>query len=209
MRRRILRILLFLLAGAIVNVAVAWGCAAYHQQPGVLAIGTYVANGDEGIWPRYAGASYPDARVYGWSWQAPGFTGFNLAKATGTSSPPFVEVYRCGWPLRCLEGHDLVEGVTLSRVALRRPFDWAWRAGLTDRPYGPVPCSPLWPGFAVNALFYAALLWLCFCGPFALRRQIRRHLRARRGRCIKCGYDVRGELDAGCPECGWNREDER
>ena len=23
--------------------------------------------------------------------------------------------------------------------------------------------------------------------------------------CLKCGYDLRGKLDAGCPECGWNR----
>ena len=28
----------------------------------------------------------------------------------------------------------------------------------------------------------------------------------RRGRCLKRGYDLRGELDAGCPECGWGRE---
>jgi predicted Zn-ribbon and HTH transcriptional regulator len=23
--------------------------------------------------------------------------------------------------------------------------------------------------------------------------------------CPKCGYDLRGNLSAGCPECGWNR----
>ncbi len=26
--------------------------------------------------------------------------------------------------------------------------------------------------------------------------------------CSRCGYDLRGNLDAGCPECGWNRESE-
>ena len=95
-----------------------------------------------------------------------------------------------------------------------------WRNGLStsyvwplvhDELKGPalwrrLPLAPIWPGFAINTLFYAALLWLGFCGPFALRRQIRR----KHGRCVKCGYDLRGApgTDAGCPECGWNREAE-
>lgn len=29
--------------------------------------------------------------------------------------------------------------------------------------------------------------------------------RERQGRCPKCGYDLKGNLTAGCPECGWNR----
>ncbi len=41
-------------------------------------------------------------------------------------------------------------------------------------PLGPIPL-----GFAVNTLFYAALLWLLIPGPFALRR----FLRVRRGLC--------------------------
>ena len=31
----------------------------------------------------------------------------------------------------------------------------------------------IWPGFAINTIFYAAILWLLVCGPFALRRHIR------------------------------------
>ena len=31
--------------------------------------------------------------------------------------------------------------------------------------------------------------------------------RMRRGLCPLCNYDLRGDLAAGCPECGWNRED--
>ena len=33
---------------------------------------------------------------------------------------------------------------------------------------------PIWPGFAINTIFFAATLWLLVCGPFALRRHIRR-----------------------------------
>jgi hypothetical protein len=62
--------------------------------------------------------------------------------------------------------------------------------------YWRLPVVPALPGFVVDVSFYAALSWLLFFAPFTLRRVVR----ARRGRCLKCGYDMRG-LDA-CPECG-------
>ena len=67
-----------------------------------------------------------------------------------------------------------------------------------------LPLRPIWPGFAINTLFYAAILWLLTFGPFATRRFIR----DKRGRCVKCGYDLRGSSGGGggCPECGWGRE---
>ena len=58
-------------------------------------------------------------------------------------------------------------------------------------PLGPIPL-----GFAVNTLFYAALLWLLIPGPFALRR----FLRVRRGLCPRCAYPI-GESSV-CTECG-------
>ena len=36
-----------------------------------------------------------------------------------------------------------------------------------------LPRRLIWPGFAINTVFYAALLWPLICGPFALRRHIR------------------------------------
>ena len=60
----------------------------------------------------------------------------------------------------------------------------------------------VWFGFVVNTLFYAAIMWLLILGAFALRRLIRR----KRGLCVACGYDLRGDLAQGCPECGWRRE---
>jgi len=27
--------------------------------------------------------------------------------------------------------------------------------------------------------------------------------------CPKCGYDLRGDLKSGCPECGWNRVEKK
>ena len=59
---------------------------------------------------------------------------------------------------------------------------------------------PIWHGVIVNTIFYAAILWMLTLGPFTARRMVRR----KRGRCIKCGYDLRGTSGGGgvCSECG-------
>ncbi len=67
-----------------------------------------------------------------------------------------------------------------------------------------LPLAPIWPGFAVNTLFYAAIVWLLALAPVTARRIVRR----KRGRCIKCGYDLRSDFSRGCPECGWRRKEE-
>jgi glycerol-3-phosphate acyltransferase PlsY len=41
--------------------------------------------------------------------------------------------------------------------------------------------------------------------PLVHRRSMN-STRARRGQCIQCGYDLRGNMDQGCPECGWGRK---
>jgi hypothetical protein len=52
----------------------------------------------------------------------------------------------------------------------------------------------------INTLFYAAILWLLFAAPFALRRR----RRIKRGLCVKCAYNLRGRAPQSevCPECG-------
>jgi len=59
-----------------------------------------------------------------------------------------------------------------------------------------LPLRPLWPGFAINTVFYAGVLWVLWATPFALRRMIRH----RRGRCAQCGYPI-GQSPV-CTECG-------
>ncbi|MCH8822568.1 MAG: hypothetical protein IH984_03575 [Planctomycetes bacterium] len=62
-----------------------------------------------------------------------------------------------------------------------------------------LPYRPIWSGFAINTLFYAAILWILWSSSSAARRLIRR----KRGLCIKCGYDLRGNSGGDvCPECG-------
>ena len=59
-----------------------------------------------------------------------------------------------------------------------------------------IPLRPIWPGFAINTLFYAAILWGLFAAPLALRRR----RRIKRGLCPKCAYPI-GASDV-CTECG-------
>ena len=96
----------------------------------------------------------------------------------------------------------LVEWRYIPNAKPRTRLWWAIR--LTDRnarlsPWSDVrfiPLHPMWPGFAVNTVLYATILWLLICGPFALRRFIR----LRRGLCPKCSYPA-GESPV-CTECG-------
>ncbi len=79
-----------------------------------------------------------------------------------------------------------------SAVSFDRP---TWLGGSSFRL---LPLRPIWPGFGINTLFYAAILWPVILGPFALRR----HFRRKRGLCVSCGYDLRHADHEACPECG-------
>jgi len=65
---------------------------------------------------------------------------------------------------------------------------------------------PLWKGFLLDSLIYAAL-WLILITLFlTLWKLCVWPMRKIRKRCLKCGYDLRGNVSGGgCPECGWGR----
>src|SRR5262249_32247610 len=105
-----------------------------------------------------------------------------------------------GWPCLALWGaaDDLGRGTTWKREWLiKSPLK---PVGLTKHRDGwrDLPAKPIWPGFAINTIFYAAVLWL----PFAALGRIRRSRRTKRGLCPTCAYDLRGGRHSACPECG-------
>jgi len=115
-------------------------------------------------------------------------------------------VTKAGWPTPSVCGHWQWDGRNPSGEedrfvgALAVP-EWAKPNEGARRLIDFVPYGPLWPGFAINTVFYGVIVWLLFAGPFVVRRW----RRIRRGLCPKCAYDLRGRppKDAEkCPECG-------
>ena len=52
---------------------------------------------------------------------------------------------------------------------------------------------PLWMPFVLFAAYPAIAF---------IRGPVRRWRRRRKGRCLKCGYDLTGNVSGVCPECG-------
>ena len=213
-RRTILKVLLLLIAGATLNVAVAWGFSAFEPLSYESGFSVLTEINEDSHW-----------RVTGIS-----ALGHGLLFSVVEDSTRLKDLYRAvhmeypyesrisfphwariprvmppdnrwwtqrvaGWPLFALwnkwdvntedGSHQISGGISLSYA----PFT-------PDDVYDSLPLVPLWPGFAINTLFYAGVLWMLFRGPFALRRMIRK----RRGHCPACNYPI-GQSPV-CTECG-------
>jgi len=201
-----------LAAGAVINVAVAWGCMihAYHNSK---PLGPYVPDfvptaDDQNWWKRrspkgmvppdavneYKYVGYRERRVFG---DGPLLN----VNPPGTLRELSVRS-RAGWPLAGVycEWFSVADPQGprgIGRVT-RGCFDPASHPATASlsRVVPVIPLTPLFPGFAINTLFYAAVCWLLLFAPFALRRRLRR----RRGLCPACAYQV-GSSDV-CTECG-------
>ena len=195
MRRWFLTIPAFLLLGAVVNVAVAWGSALradFQLSKRVMS------------WPVLIPARWTDGDLL----MASSDLGVTEVHALRIRPDclPHQYVFAAGFPTRCLylEAHRVTTG-----CGSLLPWDWepdSWRDGLKVPAAWSwlsrrgrmciLPTEPIWSSFAINTLFYAALLWLLIPGRSALRRL----LRLRRGLCPKCAYPM-GESGV-CTECG-------
>jgi len=196
--------LLLLAAGATLNVAVAWGCVlvwpwsfqrmeprhptveeiawtqAHGEHPSVIFSGTFRGSTGIGSERRW------------WILRDPAYEAAEQQKQRLRAPPYSADRIRAGWPKLAMEGYEVRHtSVFLSAHPNRRPIESTIKLGKQF-----MPSMPLFPGFAVNTLFYAGVLWVVFCSPFALRRMIRR----RRGRCAQCAYPI-GQSPV-CTECG-------
>jgi hypothetical protein len=100
-----------------------------------------------------------------------------------------------GWPtIALLSSFDLLHQYRgMSRYTANSGIEISEHLGPSPRA---LPTVPIWPGFAINTIFYAALLWVLLFAPGRVRRMIRR----RRGLCPACAYPV-GTSEV-CTECG-------
>ena len=219
MKRRLFILAVFLLAGAVVNVAVAWGLAAWGGKSLAQIQGGTVTQ-----------LGHPPRRCVVHTYERRGATRYLLIWESSDQPTPPISVARVlplwaevplpstdpnlvdrltthvdarGWPTRALWSR-------FEHVFIRKPYGSKLIAdskGLRIPPMqlpnieAPLlvrhlPLGVIWPGFAVNTLFYAVVLWLLISGPFALRRFIR----VKRGLCPACAYRM-GESPV-CSECG-------
>ncbi len=200
MKRRIITVLIFLLRGALINVAAAWGACLANLYGDISEI---EPDAVASLWSRYAPPHWPapDSNYNGGE-RAESFlrtflrTGPHKPVAASDTGPDayFVHSVNVGWPLRSLEGGDAftVAYSEVNKDYLTNIYIW----GRPDRDEVWFPIGVIWPGVVINTLFYAAILWILIRGPFVLRR----YLRKKRGLCSACGYP-RGKSSV-CSECG-------
>ncbi len=215
MRRRLRTIAIFLLAGAVMNVAVAIGCALCLNPFATFNYdGAYAGRIDGEMWFAERWSRRGVVLVISLRSLGPAATPDHTDPSPSDLIPrwfqrqPIAEdetdnrlLGAYGWPLVALryECHVPNGEPSSARCECVETGLAPWRDPISPKTLERViPCRPVWRGQVVNALLYAGLLWLLILGPFALRRLIRQ----RRGLCLACGYDLRhGEHEA-CPECG-------
>ena len=213
MNRRIAKLAVFLLLGAVLNVAVAW--VIWYRTPfEPMVIGMIfqenTIDDSRTLWRRNARKWWPqepshDHGIYrGVGIDVAALSNSVNAPAAGRTNIVRYSVWRTeiGWPRRIAaieasyELHELLSA-PFARFVSAEHNGWTI-AGQ------PMPKAILWRGFAVNTSVYT----FGWCVLILLPGIIRRSIRRKRGRCINCGYDLRGTsgVNSGgggvCSECG-------
>jgi hypothetical protein len=244
MKRRAFKLIVFLLAGAIINVAVAWGCAVFAPLASLQT-----DKSGKHTWPENRPTEFPPLATNRGS-----LAQFGLSRSIQTAcvvklkeieklkdailsvksdvhssgarearerlandlmllqpGDPGMFSYTslsAGWPAHAFEGGRwqwllLLDPPSASqqRFRLDRSIDLAdYPAIANSDPSSAtrlLPLKTIWPGFAINTILYAAVLWMLFAFPFVIRR-----VRIKRGQCASCGYSLHESVSEECSECG-------
>ena len=195
------RIAIFLLLGAIVNVAVAWGCVLARgdvtqgaRRLRYQGIGhrTFIEMGS-GFGCQYV-AEFPpfprDLTIFV-NARPPLYTG----RTWWTNEPQYGSVttahIACGWPMLAVSSTLVPEPLWVEQV--NPPL--TVKGGLVVDASAPthaletplptvLPYHPLWIGLLVNSSLYASAIGMLLLASVAARRVIR----LRRNQCPTCGY---------------------
>ena len=219
MKRRALKLLIFLLLGAIINVAVAWGCAIAFRsltaaQHDASAFESYV------YWRVFVSSRRVETTVFSERLRGdfhtasklhpndilPSWAPFEMPTAkfknAGEDDDALenrLTVAR-GFPMLSLRSEragvgDIQKSPSLDLVhGIETSLDWPSTGNVIMKL--DLPTWPVWPGFAINTIFYAAIVWALLAVP----GMVKRRRRIRRGLCVGCGYPL-GSSPV-CSECG-------
>jgi hypothetical protein len=199
-RRLVIMFMGSVVMGVVLTVGVAWGLSlwspfqsftgfSYHG-PVESAFGGRLA----GKWPD---ESWHESRIWG-----------RGVRVDGWRDPVewvrHMTHTRAGLPAHCLEGFQIWEATGETLVGMVPAPRWLGRDRFSAIGMSwtspAIPLLPIWRGFGLNVVMYGTAVFLLWAGPGAIRRSVRK----RRGRCVRCGYDLRGlpDAEAKCPECG-------
>lgn len=110
-----------------------------------------------------------------------------------------------GWPLHVVEGqlvgpfrsntYQLTRGCIVLEAGRSLGAASEWRL---------IPFRPLWLNLLASSCLYGTPIFIVAI----LVRGCRRRCRHSYGRCVQCGYDIKGLSVARCPECGVSVSDQ-
>ena len=197
-RRGALRVGLYLFAGAIINVLVAWACAAWSP---VRPVDGPVAFADSRPIPVHW--NHPDLSLASEGLGVQRRLDYLIGDEAGFRKQ---EVDCAGWPMLCVwDSHE----EDRPAKAAAAPRKWKPPSGLAPpdwlkgkKTLGVLPLRVDIAPFLVNSILFGSVLAV----PGLVRWVgIRRAMR--RARCLSCRYDLQGlTSDASgvvrCPECG-------
>ncbi len=218
MRRRLVILGLCLLAGAAINVLVAWLFAywgswavTFTRRPSRSILQSLGLKPAEQPFMSDWGLAVPSR------WPQPGHDlyvqiskhfGCEVVSATQlrvrrNDPTGFQMIVRCrtGWPTKGMQWGLYIDGEMPGFApALGLDAGFAIPSAFSRTANGVprrLPIRPLWPQFAINQVFYAVLIGI----PFLLAPWWSARLRLKQNQCTQCGYSV---VDlAICPECGF------
>ena len=225
MRSHTFRIVVLLCSGIVITVLQTWAFAAWgrdlrathghhlshedgHRWRFLVDRGWGVTKvslvPDNGHWGSLDNPTYDRSTIPFWSrcQDRPSDDVFNDALQPWNIELAYGWPFRSGWAQKTkyaqLENGNPNPSQRFAVTSGIRVLD---NAGSDPSPFRVLPVRPILLGFAADTAIYTVMLALLVLGPSPLRRAWRKH----RGRCPRCGYDLRHDFTHGCSECGFGR----
>ena len=175
------KLLVFVLAGAIINIAVAWACVNLSRRSTPTLDRWEAGTEDELIWQQSAPKALAELRPYMRNTRSSGLgvlcetiwatNGYMERFIERDELMPAINSWRMnvssGLPMFALSGvhwRAVDERSETSHTKLLQHGVFSIARGPHEKPLV-FPLHPIFPGFAINTIFYAAILWMLFAVP--------------------------------------------